>query len=234
LHEWTLGRVWSNFIVAYGRTTFDHFDMLKRANDDVNFIDDQMTKLDEVKDKLWDIAKHENWHIRLMDGNDKKMVKTDFDNVKISLLNVEQNKYCNTTANHGMIRENKLCWKIPRREPDNLPDYENSLMDQDDADTYWDVDGAFNMEYDEVSYAPDSEYFHIKNMKLLQNYIQEFMKHPVKTQKEEIKKDLANDVKAFELEFESVLKAEEQLSEMFINSDINTEKCEQESKERGR
>jgi hypothetical protein len=141
LHEWTLGRVWSNFIIAYSRTKFGHFDMLKRANDDENFIDDQMAKLDEVKDKLWDIAKRENWHIRLMDGNDKKMVKTDFDNVKISLLNVEQNKYCNTTANHGIIRENKLCWKIPRREPANLADYENSFMDQDDADTYWDVDG---------------------------------------------------------------------------------------------
>jgi hypothetical protein len=230
LHEWTLGRVWSNFVVAYGRTTFDHVDMLERAKDNENFIGDQLAKLDEVKDKLWDIAERENWHIRLLDGADKKMVKTDFDHVKISLLNVAQNKYCNTTANDGMIKENELCWKIPRREPANLGDYENSYMDHVDYDTYWDVDGAFGMDYDEVSYAPDSEYFHIKNMKILQDYILEFTKNPVKTQKEEIKKDLANDVKSFELEFESVLRAEEQLSEMFNNSDINTEECEQESK----
>jgi hypothetical protein len=230
LHEWTLGRVWSNFVVAYGRTTFDHVDMLERAKDNENFIGDQLAKLDEIKDKLWDIAERENWHIRLLDGADKKMVKTDFDHVKISLLNVAQNKYCNTTANDGMIKENELCWKIPRREPANLGDYENSYMDHTDYDTYWDVDGAFGMDYDEVSYAPDSEYFHIKNMKILQDYILEFTKNPVKTQKEEIKKDLANDVKSFELEFESVLRAEEQLSEMFNNSDINTEECEQESK----
>jgi tyrosyl-tRNA synthetase len=106
-------------------------------------------------------------------------------------------------------------------------------MDRLDEDTYWDVDGAFGDEYDEVSYGSDSEYFHIKNMKILQNYILEFKKHPVKTEKEEIKKDLANDVREFEKEFESVLKSQEMLSEMFNSSDISTAKCEEESKGRG-
>jgi hypothetical protein len=229
LHQWTLGRVWSNFIVAYGRTTFYHNEMNERAKDNENFIEDQMAKLGEVKDKLWEIAERENWHIRMLNGVDKKMDKTDFHNVKISLLNVAQNKYCNTTTIDGMIRENELCWKTPRREPTNLSKYENSYMDEFDDDTYWDIDGVYGEE-DEVSYAPDSEYFHIKNMKILQNYILEFMKSPVKTEKEEIKKDLADDVKLFEGEFQEILQTEEQLSEMFNNSGINIDECEQKSK----
>jgi hypothetical protein len=232
LHQWTLGRVWSNFIVAYGRTTFYHNEMNERAKDNENFIEDQMAKLGEVKDKLWEIAERENWQIIMLNGVDKKMDKTDFHNVKISLLNVAQNKYCNTTTIDGMIRENELCWKTPRREPTNLSKYENSYMDEFDDDTYWDIDGVYGEE-DEVSYAPDSEYFHIKNMKILQNYILEFMKSPVKTEKEEIKKDLADDVKLFEGEFQEILQTEEQLSEMFNNSGINIDECEQKSKAHG-
>ena len=55
------------------------------------------------------------------------------------------------------------------------------------------------------------------------------MKNPVKTGKEEIKKDLVADVEAFKTEFESVLRAEEMLTEMFNNSEIDTAKCEEES-----
>jgi hypothetical protein len=204
--------------------------MQARAKDNEDFIGDQMAKLDEVKNKLWEIAERENWHVRLLNGVNKKMVKGDFDNVKISLLNVAQNKYCNTTANNGIIRENELCWKTPRREPANLADYKNSYNDLVDDDTYWDVDGLFGDEYDEVSYAADSEYFHIQNMKILQNYVLDFMKHPVKTEKEEIKKDLANDVREFETEYETILQADKKLSRLFNNSDINTDKCVQESK----
>ena len=73
------------------------------------------------------------------------MIQSDFENIKISLLNVEQNKYCDTIENNDTIKENDLCWTIPRREPANLTEYENSeyifFEDIEDADTYWNVDG---------------------------------------------------------------------------------------------
>ena len=75
LHEWTLGRVWNNLIFAYGRTTFDEVRLRQRAMDDKNFIADQMEKLEEIKTIIMELADREDWHIRFLDGQDKKMVK---------------------------------------------------------------------------------------------------------------------------------------------------------------
>ena len=190
LNEWTMGHIWSNFILAYPRMTFHHSDKMDRIEDSTSFYKELIAKKQDLKQKLWKIASdskgsEQEWKKR--DQNDTliAMELSDFDNIRVNALNVHQNKVCKFT-DEGRIDKTKSDLKRCSQLAffDESLDYvktEDAQSDDSQNDDY-EYDDLFAMEEDEYSLHDDKWVF-IEEARNLQQIIQEFSAHPVTTQK---------------------------------------------------
>ena len=160
LHEWTMGNIWSNFIIGYSRMTFNYNDKMNRIDDGSSFQKQLNNKKEEIKKTLWKIATEQEWKKRV---NDQlvPMTMLDFDNIRVNALNVNQNKVCHFTDGHidRSITDLNRCYQLSRF--DESLDY----IISDDADLHHD------------------KWVFIEEAKKLQQIITEFSTHPVQTQK---------------------------------------------------
>ena len=91
------------------------------------------------------------------------MVADDFDNMKYTTLNVNQNRHCQVDEDGFINAEsNQLCWSMPSL--DEYGDYE------------------FNMDDPSKPKYADNKWVLVEDIRSFGNIITEFMKHPVKTE----------------------------------------------------
>ena len=187
LNEWTMGHIWSNFILAFPRMTFDRQNKLDRIDKSTSFHKNLIAKKQELKQKLWEIASEQEWKKR--DQNDKliPMEKLDFDNIRVNALNVHQNKVCEFT-DEGRIDKNESDLK----RCSQLAFFDESLdyVKKEDAqydDSQYDDPFASDENADPFSLVEyklhGDKWVFIEEARNLQGIIQEFSAHPVTTQK---------------------------------------------------
>ena len=184
LNEWTMGHIWSNFILAYPRMTFHHNNKMDRIEDSTSFHKDLIAKKQDFKQKMWKIASEQEWKKR--DQYDKliPMRKRDFDNIRVNALNVHQNKVCRFT-DEGRI--DKI--ESDLNECNQLAIFDESFnyLSLDDVSSEYDDPFAI-AENDDLSSLPeyhlhDDKWVFIEEARNLQHIIQQFSTHPVTTQK---------------------------------------------------
>ena len=196
LNEWTMGHIWSNFILAYPRMTFHHNNKMDRIEDSTSFHKDLIAKKQDFKQKMWKIASEQEWKKR--DQYDKliPMRKRDFDNIRVNALNVHQNKVCRFT-DEGRI--DKIKSDLKRCSQLAIFDESFNYLSLDDVSSEYDDPFAI-AENDDLSSLPeyhlhDDKWVFIEEARNLQHIIQQFSTHPVTTQKgyweRKYKKELA-------------------------------------------
>ena len=106
----------------------------------------------------------------------RRLEKSDFDNIKYSALNVNQNKYCKIDES-GKIsrRSHRLCWKMP--EFDDYGNYESN-----------DYEPIYN----------EDKWVLIEEIRNFQTILKQFMQHPVTSEKEIKKRQMLNDLNIYQ------------------------------------
>ena len=106
----------------------------------------------------------------------RRLQNSDFDNIKYSALNVNQNKYCKIDES-GKIsrRSHRLCWKMP--EFDDYGNYES---------------------YDYEPIYDEDKWVLIEEIRNFQTILKEFMEHPVTSEKEIKKRQMLNDLNIYQ------------------------------------
>ena len=106
----------------------------------------------------------------------RRLKNSDFDNIKYSALNVNQNKYCKIDES-GKIsrRSHRLCWKMP--EFDDYGNYESN-----------DYEPIYN----------EDKWVLIEEIRNFQTILKDFMKHPVTSEKEIKKRQMLNDLNIYQ------------------------------------
>ena len=103
-------------------------------------------------------------------------MNSDFDNIKYSALNVNQNKYCKIDESGKISRKSRrLCWKMP--EFDEYGSYES---------------------YDYEPVHSKDKWVLIEEIRHFQTILKAFMEHPVTSEKEIRKRQMLNDLEEYQ------------------------------------
>ena len=115
LHDWSMGQIWKNFVVLLGRTKFDYDSIIGRfTQGNIAKTTETQLFIDEVIDKLTQLAEDDKWMKTLADGTQANMTRSDFEQIRFSHLNVDQIRHCNLDSDGRIdIRTSRLCWQYP-------------------------------------------------------------------------------------------------------------------------
>merc|ERR1719284_2011979 len=118
LQEWTMGNIWSNLIFVFPKFTQAGHEQFERMLEENSKPNQLKKRVEDIRGFLIDLANANSWNITNIDENgiqtSRRLQNSDFDNIKYSALNVNQNKYCKIDDS-GKIsrRSHRLCWKMP-------------------------------------------------------------------------------------------------------------------------
>ena len=105
----------------------------------------------------------------------RPLKNSDFQNIKYSALNVNQNRYCKIDESGKISRKSRLCWKMP------------------EFDEY----GSYSSYDYEPVYTKD-KWVLIEEVRHFQTILKEFMEHPVTSQKEIRKRQMLKDLEKYQ------------------------------------
>ena len=212
LQEWTYGNIWNNLLIVYNRVDRSKNKQANRAMYSSSIKNRFDKKLKDLKTFLWRNMTIENgWTRRNDDNSDEltEMKESDFQNIKYITLNVAQNRHCNLNS-AGFIdsdsKTNKFCWKLP-----NLDEYNDYIMDYD-----------LNIESD------DNNWVLVNDIRIFQNIIKEFSKHPVSTQTMFLRKQLKKDKDEYLKRHVRTEDEQAKADKIFERNKLDVSKCKSE------
>merc|ERR1712062_157751 len=85
LNDWTMGNIWDNFVIVFGRTTFNPYDVDTRYEEDISQIGYKRELVEGYKNILSKIAQSEGWMRTLNNGEERKMSPADFSSIRFSI-----------------------------------------------------------------------------------------------------------------------------------------------------
>ena len=87
LNDWTMGNIWNNFVIVFGRTTFYASEVDSRFENDESIRTQKQELVDEIKKALGENAVNDGWKRTLPNGEEREMTSEDFESIQFSLLN---------------------------------------------------------------------------------------------------------------------------------------------------
>jgi hypothetical protein len=122
LNEWTMGNIWSNLVIIYGRADFSIEKREDRFYDRESYYKELDEKIQSIRERLWEMAQDGNWKKTFIDSKtdqvtSRLLVREDFDNIQYSALNVNQNRKCDFGPDGKIVTDgnkSKNCWKMVR------------------------------------------------------------------------------------------------------------------------
>jgi GTPase SAR1 family protein len=205
LNNWTFGHIWNNLIFVFGRVKVDEYAINTRIRDETSMHKELSRRLANIKEQIFKIATRKKWKKSILNNNEtifgstRYMTRSDFDNIKISALNVNQNTKCRLNED-GKIQPNSFCWNRPIFDP--YGDYIDPYTISEDKWVF--VDEAIS----------------------LQKNIKSFMQHPVITQKSYKIKQFENDIEIYNDKLDGVKRFQNNLFAQFESGQANTTHCE--------
>ena len=109
------------------------------------------------------MAREKQWKILVNEETlqTRPMISSDFNKMKYVTLNVNQNRYCHVGEDGFIDAEtSNLCWPMP-----SFADYGDYEIDEETGVKY-----------------RDNEWVLVEDARIFRSIIDEFMKHPVKTE----------------------------------------------------
>jgi len=208
LNDWTAGGLWGNTVLTMGRFSFQPDQVADRA-----FSAEPLTMFETKKntkhvDFLLNRNARENWTRKTFEAGkltETPLKRSDFEKLRISLLNMSQISKCLTDTAASEPGSN--CWKLPRFEDSNY------ITDYNDYDVELSDKFAF-----------------IEEAKLFAKMLQEMKRHPIKPAAQIFSSELSKDIKNFESFDTKIQQLEEQL-EIKQNEEEKKayQKCENEN-----
>ena len=202
--------------------TFGHNDKMNRidgiATDGIptSFKKQLNAKKEKLKNKLLEMALENEWKKLNQMNEFVPMEMSDFDNIKVNALNVQQNKVCRLDElKNGRIN------KVDTYRCNQLPWFDESLdyYIPDDKESRSRFPNPF-AKYD----VHDDKWIFIEEAKNLQQIIVEFSKHPVSTQTIILKQEYDVAMAAYrKRNAESVMKKDAQI---FKLAGVNLTHCD--------
>ena len=202
LNEWTMGTIWQNFVIVYSRVEFGDLNREKRIRKKTTWDAEMNQKRHQLIENLYKMSQQENWNIlNTTDGSLREMVKEDFENIRTSALNVNQNVMCDLSADG--ISENEHCWKQAKvnealdYDIEDGPTIDDCLqLPTTEQPKCFQQNAEFqkSSESDKIIFH-ENEFVLSNEAKRFQSIVKEFMSHPVTPQKlyweEKMEDDLA-------------------------------------------
>ena len=195
LNEWTMGNIWSNLVIGYPKMTFIHNDKMNRMDKKTSFYKELNVKKEQIQARLWKMAIEGSWKRRDKNNKMVPMRKSDFENIQVNALNVQQNNVCYFT-NEGRIdtRNSDLQRCSQLAVLDESFDY--VFADDSEITESWNNQNSNPFAYkgrhgrstrsrkrSNKYRVYDDRYVFIEEARKLQRIIKDFSKHPVTTQK---------------------------------------------------
>jgi GTPase SAR1 family protein len=205
LNEWTMGTIWNNFVIIYSRVAFDEYSRDSRYSKETTWKSVMKEKRNELVQNLFKMSQNENWEIlNTTDSKTRKMVKEDFENIRTSALNVNQNLKCDISSDGIPINPSDHCWKLAKfnENQDYDIEVEPKLVMEDCLilPNLTEQKQCLKKVIDQFGTPSESIKLHENRFVLgeealqFQIIVQEFMNHPVTPQKlfweEKMKEDL--------------------------------------------
>jgi energy-coupling factor transporter ATP-binding protein EcfA2 len=227
LNEWTMGTIWQNMIFVYPRVQFTNYARFDRLNAGTTWYRKIKEKRDQMIEDLYSVSQKEDWQIRnVTDGTVRKMIRSDFENIRTNALNVHQNKLCRLSM--GGLTEGDLCWKRAKLNQDN--DYD--LINPDDCWLINDPNQQIKcLNSDDSIKTYDNEFILTDEARKIQSIIKEFMNHPVIPQKLYWKQQLDKDLDSFNRRWADFHNFSNQTLDDIKSPDVDTTKCDEEYSE---
>ena len=110
------------------------------------------------------MAREKQWKILVNEKTlqTRAMISSDFNKMKYITLNVNQNRYCHVGEDGFIDAEaNNLCWPMP-----SFDDYGDYEIDEETGEQKY----------------RDNQWVLVEDVRIFRSIIDEFMKHPVKTE----------------------------------------------------
>ena len=113
LNDWTAGQIWKNFVIVFAKLGFDNRHVKQRFDKGESAELKIKTDVEAIIEDLGKEARDQQWMIK--DENTQKerqMNPSDFENIKYSMLNVNQITHCKLNES-GFFDSSEHCWKQP-------------------------------------------------------------------------------------------------------------------------
>merc|ERR1712227_1164591 len=208
LNDWTAGGLWGNTVLTLGRFSFQPDHVADRA-----FSAEPLTMFETKKntkhvDFLLNRNARENWTRKTFEAGKLKetpLKRSDFEKLRISLLNMSQISKCLTDTATSEPGPN--CWKLPRFEDSNyITDYNDYYVELSDKFAF------------------------IEEAKLFAKMLKEMKRHPFKPAAQIFSSELSKDIKNFESFDTKIQQLEEQLENKQNEEEKKAyQKCENEN-----
>ena len=206
-----MGNIWSNLVFIYGRSRFDDQKRFGRFRDGKSYYIELEEKIQSIKETLWKMAQDGNWEKTYLDSqtnevSSRPLEREDFNNIKYSALNVNQNEFCSFIfAGSADSKKDKYCWRMAKMT--SSFDYESAVPVR--ARNSRSLDNPFAVNYDNPSDSEnpfavhDDKWIFIEEAKRFQNILKENMKHPVSPAKEFWRKKYEKDLQEYNSRIEA-------------------------------
>ena len=198
-----MGNIWSNLVIIFGRSTFHPGERAERYYNEESLTQTLEKRLQEIKDLLWDMAREGNWEKTYLDVEtkkitSKKLTKEDFNNIKYSALNVNQNTKCpfimqKTTPNE----KDQHCWRMATLT--SSFDYETAPISSSNPFLI-----LKNPRIRHPFAVEEDKWILIEEAKRFQKILKENMNHPVSPAKEFWRKEYEKNMQDYNLSFEEL------------------------------
>ena len=206
LNEWTMGNIWSNLVIIYGRSIFDNRLRNDRFDKEKSYYQELEEKILDIRETLWKMAEDGNWEKTFLNSQTNEVIsrpleRKDFDNIKYSALNVDQNRQCSFIFKKNAVSENDThCWRMAKLT--SSLDYEAAIPVRARNSSY-NPFASYNS-FDENPFAVhDDKWILIEEAKRFQNILKENMKHPVSPAKEFWRKKYEKDLQEYNSRIEA-------------------------------
>merc|ERR1712227_1002509 len=209
LNDWTAGGLWENTVLTWGQFSFDPERVADRAFSQIPLTMFEAKNNAKPVNFLLKRNSLENWKKRTIEAGKLKetpLKRSDFEKLKISLLNMSQINKCLTDT--AASAPTSLCWKLPRYEDSNY------ITDFNDYDVELGDKFAF-----------------IEEAKIFANMLKEMKEHPIKPAAQIFSSELSKDIQNYKSFDTKIQQMEENLDNEKIEEEkIAFEKCEKENK----
>jgi len=235
LNEWTMGNIWSNLVFIYGRSQFDDQERFGRFRDGKSYYTELEGKIQSIKETLWEMAQDGKWEKTFLDSetnevSSRPLERADFNNIKYSALNVNQNEWCSFIFSSTDSEKEQYCWRMAKMTPSF--DYEAAVPVR--ARSSRSLDNPFLVHDDNTSRSKnpfavhDDKWIFIEEAKRFQNIVKENMKHPVSPAKEFWRKRYEKQLEEYNSRIED---SQASLDEPLQEAQVDVSSCQKEYKE---
>ena len=205
-----MGNIWSNLVFIYGRSQFDDQKRFGRFRDGKSYYSELDGKIQSIKETLWEMAQDGKWEKAYLDSqtnevSSRPLQRADFNNIKYSALNVNQNEWCSFIFSSADSEKEQYCWRMAKMTPSF--DYEAAFPVR--ARNSRSLDNPFPVHDDNTSRSKnpfavhDDKWIFIEEAKRFQNIVKENMKHPVSPAKEFWRKKYEKDLQEYNSRIEA-------------------------------